>query len=312
MPTPPFIHPTADVQSSHIGDGTRIWQFCVVLPEARIGASGNICSHCFIENDVVIGDRVTIKCGVQIWDGLRIEDDVFIGPNATFTNDKFPRSRQHLPNYPETRLRSDCSIGAGAVILPGVEIGSGAMIGAGTVVTDHIPAHAIVVGNPGRIVGYTDKEGETLSANRSKESLLQSTIDLIGGAKLFSLKSISDLRGNLLAIDTNQGLPFTPKRVFFVHRVPSTKVRGEHAHKECGQFLVAVNGSVHVLLDDGTNRQEVRLENGEQGLYIPPMLWAAQYKYSSDAVLAVLASHEYDADDYIRDYQTYLAAAGKR
>lgn len=149
----PTIHPLSDVQSTQIGAGTRIWQFCVILKDAKIGKDCNICSHVFIENDVVIGDRVTLKCGVQIWDGIRIADDVFIGPNVTFTNDPFPRSRQQLTTYPLTTIAKGASIGANATILPGILIGSGAMIGAGAVVTRDVPDHAIVKGNPARVCG---------------------------------------------------------------------------------------------------------------------------------------------------------------
>jgi acetyltransferase-like isoleucine patch superfamily enzyme len=147
-----MIHPLSDVQSRHIGEGTRIWQFCVVLPEARIGADCNICSNVLIENDVVIGDRVTVKCGVQVWDGLRIEDDVFIGPNVTFTNDPFPRSRQRPEKFAETVVQKGASIGANATILPGVTIGENAMVGAGSVVTRDVPAGELWVGSPARFV----------------------------------------------------------------------------------------------------------------------------------------------------------------
>ena len=146
----PFIHPLSDCQARQIGDGTQVWQYCVILPEARIGRNCNIDSHCFVENDVVIGDNVTVKCGVYLWDGITVEDDVFIGPNATFTNDKFPRSKVHPETLLRTVVRRGASIGAGAVILPGLEIGEGAMIGAGAVVTESVPARAVVVGNPAR------------------------------------------------------------------------------------------------------------------------------------------------------------------
>ncbi len=127
-----FIHPLSDVQSTNIGEGTRIWQYCVVLPGAKVGKNCNICSHCFIENDVVIGDNVTIKCGVQLWDGMRIEDNVFIGPNATFCNDRHPVSGNSKSFKLEpVIIRKGAMIGAGAVILPGVEIGVDAVIGAG-------------------------------------------------------------------------------------------------------------------------------------------------------------------------------------
>ena len=150
-----FVHQQAIVEEgATLGAGTRVWAFAHVLPGARIGSDCNICDGVFIENDVVIGDRVTIKCGVQVWDGIEIEDDVFIGPNATFTNDPAPRSKQHLTQYPRTRIRQGASIGANATILPGLTIGRGAMVGAGAVVTHDVPPNAIVVGNPARIQGY--------------------------------------------------------------------------------------------------------------------------------------------------------------
>ena len=148
------VHRTADVQTNQVGDNTSIWQYVVVLPKARIGSDCNVCAHVFIENDVVVGNRVTIKSGVQLWDGLRIEDNVFIGPNVTFTNDKFPRSKVWPECYPQTLVQRGASIGGGAVILPGVTIGADAMVGAGAVVTRSVPAGAIVVGNPARIAGY--------------------------------------------------------------------------------------------------------------------------------------------------------------
>jgi acetyltransferase-like isoleucine patch superfamily enzyme len=153
QPNSPRIHPSADVQTRAIGAGTNIWQYVVVLPQAKIGQDCNICAQVFIENDVVVGDRVTIKNGVQIWDGLRIEDDVFIGPNVTFTNDKFPRSKAYPEKFPVTTVSKGASIGGGAVILPGLTIGEHAMVGAGAVVTHDVPPHAVVVGNPARIIG---------------------------------------------------------------------------------------------------------------------------------------------------------------
>lgn len=147
-----LIHPQALVESGSIGAGTRCWAFCHILPGAVIGQDCNICDHTFIENDVVVGDRVTIKCGVFLWDGLRIEDDAFIGPNATFTNDAFPRSKQYPEQWPVTTVRQGASIGANATILPGLTIGEGAMVGAGAVVTKDVPPHAVVAGNPAHVV----------------------------------------------------------------------------------------------------------------------------------------------------------------
>jgi UDP-2-acetamido-3-amino-2,3-dideoxy-glucuronate N-acetyltransferase len=145
-----FVHRLADVQSGHIGPGTRIWQFCVVLQGAQIGRDCNVNAQCLIENDVVVGDRVTVKPGVQLWDGLRVEDDVFIGPNVTFSNDKYPRSRRPPPLFQTTVIRRGASIGANATVLCGLEIGAGAMVGAGSVVTKNIPAGELWCGNPAR------------------------------------------------------------------------------------------------------------------------------------------------------------------
>lgn len=153
------IHHLADVQCGEIGEGTRIWQFCVVLAGARIGVNCNICAQVFIENDVVIGDNVTVKCGVQLWDGLRVGNDVFIGPNATFTNDRFPRSQVYPDSFPQTRILDGASIGANATILPGLTIGEGAMVAAGAVVTRDVPPQALVAGNPARVMRYL-KENE--------------------------------------------------------------------------------------------------------------------------------------------------------
>jgi acetyltransferase-like isoleucine patch superfamily enzyme len=139
-----MIHPLSDVQTKHIGKNTNIWQFCVVLPGAHIGDNCNICSHCFIENDVKIGNNVTIKCGVQIWDGMIIEDDVFIGSNATFTNDRYPKSRNKDWKLEPVIIKRGASIGANATILPGVTIGENAIIGAGATITKDVPANTKV------------------------------------------------------------------------------------------------------------------------------------------------------------------------
>lgn len=150
------IHKLADVASCQIGEGTRIWQFVVILEGARIGKNGNICAHILIEGDVVIGDNVTIKSGVQVWDGTRIENDVFIGPNATFTNDPYPRSKEYPSEFSGITIKHHASIGANATLLPGITIGEYAMVGAGAVVTEDVPAKAIVVGNPAKIIRYVD------------------------------------------------------------------------------------------------------------------------------------------------------------
>ena len=153
-----FIHPLADVADCQIGEGTRIWQFVVVLKGAKIGDECNVCAQSLIEGDVVIGDRVTIKSGVQIWDGCVIGDDVFIGPNATFANDLFPRSKHHDVQFHGVTIKNGASIGANATILPGMTIGEKAMVGAGAVVTKDVPARAVVAGNPAKVLRYLEDD----------------------------------------------------------------------------------------------------------------------------------------------------------
>jgi UDP-2-acetamido-3-amino-2,3-dideoxy-glucuronate N-acetyltransferase len=305
------VHETADVKSHEIGERTKIWQFVVILPGAKIGSDVNICSHCFIENDVIVGDRVTIKSGVQIWDGTRIGNDVFVGPNVTFTNDKFPRSKIYPEEFSETWIESGASIGGGAVILPGVSIGTGAMVGAGAVVTKLVPPYAIVTGSPARITGYVETH---ISSANNKSVTLQpfSSSDEISvhlgveNVTLHRFKLVSDIRGDLSFAEFPKDIPFAPKRYFLVFNVPSKETRGEHAHHKCHQFLVCIKGSCSVVVDDGQNRAEVLLDSPDKGIYLPPLVWGIQYKYSSDAVLLVFASEYYEASDYIRNYSEFI------
>lgn len=305
-----FIDTSADVQATQIGSNSSIWQYVVVLPGARIGAECNICSHCFIENDVCIGDRVTIKSGVQLWDGITIEDDVFIGPNATFANDKFPRSKQHLSQPVRTIIRKGASIGAGAVILPGLTIGENTMVGAGAVVTKNVPPNAIVTGNPARVVGYVNATGAQDLPSGSNPLASPFTKDgaecRVSGVRLFKFPLIKDIRGSLSVGEFQKQVPFEVKRYFLVFDVPNKELRGEHAHYACHQFLICVHGSCTVVADNGKVRQEWVLDGPDLGIYLPPMTWGIQYKYSSDAVLLVFASEYYDSKDYIRDYNEFL------
>lgn len=147
-----MIHPLSDCKNPNIPATTNIWQFCVVFSNCTIGENCNICSHCLIENDVKIGNNVTIKCGVQIWDGIEIEDDVFIGANVTFTNDKYPKSKNPDWTLLRTKICKGASIGAGSTILPGITIGTNAIVGAGSVVTKSIPDNELWLGNPARFV----------------------------------------------------------------------------------------------------------------------------------------------------------------
>jgi UDP-2-acetamido-3-amino-2,3-dideoxy-glucuronate N-acetyltransferase len=304
----PMIHALADVQTADIGEDTRVWQFVVILAGAHIGAQCNICANVLIEGDVMLGNRVTVKSGVQLWDGLRVADDVFIGPNATFTNDLHPRSRVRLNKFPVTLLRQGSSIGAGAVILPGVEIGAHAIVGAGAVVTRSVPPNAMVVGNPARIIGYVDanKDASVNAASTSAPKGVTST--RVKGVTVHHMPEVADIRGSLTVGEFGRSIPFDAKRYFMVYGVPSVETRGEHAHKACHQFLICVGGSCSVVADDGVNREEFELSGPHMGIHLPPMVWGIQYKYSKDAVLLVFASEYYDSADYIRDYTEFLKA----
>jgi len=194
------------------------------------------------------------------------------------------------------------------VLLPGIRIGQGAMVGAGAVVTKSVPAHAIVIGNPAQIVGYVEN-----NKNASETSIIADSSNLIGVKKigvgevsLHQMNRFKDMRGDLSVGEFLKDIPFEPKRYFLVYNVPSQKTRGEHAHHKCKQFLICVKGSCAVVADNGKSRCEIVLDSPEKGIYLPPLIWGIQYKYSSDAVMLVLASESYDPEDYIRDYNEFL------
>ena len=305
-----YQHPNAIVESKSIGRNTRIWAFSHILPGAEIGDDCNICDHTYIENDVIIGDRVTIKCGVQLWDGIRLEDDVFVGPNATFTNDNFPRSKQYPEKFLTTVVHKGASIGANATLLPGITIGQYSMVAAGAVVTMDVPPYAVVAGNPAVITGYDSTFSRPTYEKRISEPGLQKLE--LSGVKVINLKNVRDLRGNLAVCEFEQDLPFQPKRVFWIFDIPSKEIRGEHAHHSSQLFMICLRGSCIALVDDGVNRAEITLDSPHLGLYIPPLIWGTQHKYSPDAVLLVFASEVYDQKDYIREYEEFLRVKGKK
>jgi UDP-2-acetamido-3-amino-2,3-dideoxy-glucuronate N-acetyltransferase len=306
-----YVHPQAICEANSIGENTNIWAFAHVLPKAVIGADCNICDGVFIENDVSVGNRVTVKCGVQLWDGLVVEDDVFIGPNATFTNDRFPRSKVFPEKFLKTIIRKCASIGANATILPGLEIGSGAMVGAGSVVTRSVPPNAIAVGNPARIIGYVGAEQDKDSESSRASADIVTGATSVKGVTLHEFPFIKDMRGSLSVGEFERTVPFVPKRYFLVFDVPNREIRGEHAHHACHQFLICVKGSCAAVADDGKNRKEFLLDRPNVGLHLPPLTWGTQYKYSGDALLLVFASDYYDANDYIRNYSDFLTVVGQ-
>jgi len=303
-----FVHEKSLCESSNIGKGTLVWAFAHILPKAVVGMECNICDGVFIENDVIVGDRVTIKNGVQLWDGMTVEDDVFIGPNVTFTNERFPRSKILPEQIAKTVIHKGASIGANTTILPGIEIGSRAMVGAGSVVTRSIPPNTIAAGNPARIIGYVDSHTLEISAQTPKSAISNKVIlSTVHGVTLHELPHIADMRGNLSVGEFERTVPFIPKRYFLVFGVPSSEIRGEHAHRNCQQLLICVKGSCKVIADDSKKRQEFLLDRPNFGVYLPAMVWGIQHTFTPDAVLLVFASDYYDSSDYIRDYKEFIS-----
>jgi acetyltransferase-like isoleucine patch superfamily enzyme len=303
-----LIHERALCESGEIGSGTRILPFAHVQAGSRIGDACEIGDGAVVKAGATIGDRVKIGSGVQLWGAVKLCDDVFVGPNATFTSEPVPRT-QTLAEQAPTVVHAGASIGANATIVAGVEIGRGATVGAGAVVTRSVPPNAIVVGNPANIVGYSETSGGE-AREPGPTPAEPGTVELdVRGVRLQRSAEFSDLRGSLTAGELpHDGVPFIPHRWFLVYDVPNQEVRGEHAHYICHQFLVCVSGSMMVAIDDGQHRSEVTLDAPTLGLYIPPLVWASQFHYNPESVLLVLASHRYNASDYIRDYELFLEA----
>lgn len=294
-----FVHEKAICESQRIGENSRIWAFTHILPGAKIGENCNICDHVFIENDVAIGDNVTVKCGVQLWDGVILEDNVFIGPNVTFTNDRFPRSKVYPEKFLTTHIKRNASIGANATILPGIEIGEGAMVGAGAVVIQSIPENAIVVGNPARITGFVNQTTIASLTEPKTNKIISNKVSL------YNMRMTQDARGHLTFCEFNQEIPFYPQRSFTLYGISKNSVRGNHAHKECHQFLVCVHGQVSVMTDDGESRQIFILNQPHVGLFVPAGTWNTLFEFSEHAVINVYASHHYDPKDYIHNYAEF-------
>lgn len=231
---------------------------------------------------------------------VRMEDGIVIGPRVVFSGG-------------ETIVRSDVTIEAAAVIGKDVALGQGVLVRAGAVVLQSAPPNSIVEGNPAQIVGYRESapsgRGNIILRDASAFDAQDgpSKIELeAGDSALFQMHQVADARGALTVGEIDQDLPFSPKRYFMVFGVPSRELRGEHAHKKCHQFLVCAHGSCRVLLDDGERRCEVLLDRPNIGVHMPPMIWGTQYRYTSDAVLLVFASHLYDPQDYLRTYDEFL------
>jgi acetyltransferase-like isoleucine patch superfamily enzyme/dTDP-4-dehydrorhamnose 3,5-epimerase-like enzyme len=255
-----------------------------------------------------IGPGCTIASGAVVSAGVVLEANVEVGPNAVFVE------TTGFGEATPSRVERGVRIGANAIIYPGLTLATLAVVLPGAVVTRSVPPRAIVEGNPATIVGYVGTEPSKRATPFSAAAARGIERTAVNGVSVHTFPVVPDLRGNLTVGDFDKEIPFVPLRYFMVFGVPSKEVRGEHAHKECHQFLICVRGSCAVVADDGTYRVEVALDAPNRGLYLPPMTWGVQYKYSADALLLVFASHYYNASDYVRDYSSFLAltAEGKR
>jgi acetyltransferase-like isoleucine patch superfamily enzyme len=300
-----YVHPQGLCEAPNVGSGTRIWAFAHVLPQAVIGADCNICDHVFVENDVVVGDRVTVKCGVQLWDGIRLEDDVFVGPNATFTNDRMPRSKVYPAEFLKTVVRRGASIGANATILPGLTIGERSLVAAGSVVTHDVPARVLVRGSPARPVSFLDADlVETAACGAAV-----APYELLPGVRFCRLQTRRP--GTLVATAILRDIPFAPRSFTAVAEPPDGGLIGDHARIRCSQFVVLVSGAATALVDNACERFAVRLSAPGDAILLPPGTWGGQLGFASGSVLGIFASEDDDEADYVRDYGAFLTRFGR-
>jgi UDP-2-acetamido-3-amino-2,3-dideoxy-glucuronate N-acetyltransferase len=301
-------HPSAIIESKQVGINTKIGANAHILAGAIVGENCEIAEGVIIHPGAVIGRGVRIGSGALIESQVTIEDEVVIGACAVFTNDG--GAGVDLKSS-MTLVHAGAVIGANSTVLRGAKIGHKANISAGSVVSQTIPQNAIVVGNPAQIVGYVNSPRLSVAGVTKLEvESGQVYSSKVNGVSVIRLPSVPDIRGSLSFGEFQKHIPFESKRFFLIYDVPSKELRGEHAHKANHQFLICVNGSVNALVDDGKTREEFVLDSPSIGIHIPPMVWGTQYKYSEGAILLVFASHLYEANDYIRDYQDFLAHVG--
>lgn len=275
----------------------------VVIDGAAIAASARLGAHVVVYPGAEIAEHCVLHGFTQVWGGIRLGRGANLGPGVVF--------EEPSAGAGDIVIGAGARIGAGSVISRGVSIGAGAVVRAGSVVDQNVPPYAIVSGSPIRITGYVSthalglaREPEQFNPNFPPG---QDSIRIgVGDVTLHRFKKVRDMRGDLAVADIPKDVPFTPRRWFAVFNVPSEKTRGEHAHYRCHQFLVCLHGSCAIVADDGVNRTEVMLDSPDIGIYLPPLTWGIQYKYSADGVLLVFASDPYDPSDYIRDYADFV------
>jgi UDP-2-acetamido-3-amino-2,3-dideoxy-glucuronate N-acetyltransferase len=287
----------------NVGAGTRIGALACIRSGASIGRDCVIGDSVFIDHEVDIGSGVTIGPEAQLQNGLILENDVIVGANAKLAVDLGSRSGESV----KTIVKRAASIGAGATIASGVLVGAGAVVGARSTVVASVPPGAVVAGDPAGVLGYRDTERLPVSASRADSSLQTggSKSLRVHGCCLQRVASTTDPRGRLTVADLGEDLPFATKRVFIVHNVPDGQVRGGHSHRNCSQFLLAAQGSISAIIDDGRARDEILLDDPGVGLFLPPGIWSIQYRFTNCAVLVVFASRPYEPADYIRDYDEF-------
>jgi acetyltransferase-like isoleucine patch superfamily enzyme len=302
-----FIDPSARFEAETLGDGSRVSAYVHVGPGVTVGKNCVLYDHAVLIGDVVLEDDVEVHVGARLLGRVHAEEGASIGAGAVVGVE----SSAGGDGADGVIVRRFASLGANVTVSPGVVVGRRAIVEAGAVVGQSVPANAIVSGNPATIVSYVDSGHEADPAHLvlPPSRVVGTTETRVRGVTLHGLTNARDLRGSLMAAEFS-GLPFAPRRLFTVYDVPSESVRGAHAHRECSQFLVCLAGEVSCLVDDGSAREEIHLGSSEIGLHIPPMIWGTQWRYTRDAVLLVLASHPYDAADYIRDYEEFLEELG--
>lgn len=275
----PNIHPTVICLSEDIASDVTIGPYCVVEAGVALEEGVEVASHAAIGANARIGARSKVGAGARIGAGCILDRDVTVGANA--------------------------------IIADEVRLNVSAFVEPGTKVNAPVPPYAIVSGQEGTITGYVDAALDVLP-NLGASPHEGSQESRVRGVRVYDMREFPDLRGTLLVGEFGKELPFLPKRYFLVYDVLSERTRGEHAHRECHQFLTCIQGACSVLADDGTNRQEFRLDRRSIGLHLPPMIWGVQYKFSRDGVLLVFASAYYDPSDYIRDYNEFARLAEGR
>ena len=306
------VHPQAFCETDQIGNGTRVDAFATLAEGSMLGSDVVIARGATVLRAAEIGDRVRVDVGAVVGEGVHIQSDVVVGPRAILSDPTASANERanHVPG--RIVIGQDARIGSNAMVFPGVHISRNARVCAGAVVTRSVPANAIVSGNPANISGYVrfanhlaDAASNQSVAETSKWPELQPSV--VAGVSVHRSPLHRDMRGSLVANEFSKDIPFEPKRTFLVYDVPTGQVRGEHAHRECHQFISCIHGACSLVAEDGKARKEFRLDDPTIGVHIPPMVWSSQHRHTPNAVLLVHASHGYDPDDYIHDYKAFLA-----